>query len=87
MSRTHSFTVVLEETLREEDAKPVLEALAMVKGVQSVQQNEASASADFVAEGRAMSLWVNLFYSFMHSAVRADKRKKLKKLLEELENE
>lgn len=52
--RVHSFTVVLREDTREDDAKCVADAIRMIKGVLSVKQN-VSGLRDHVAYQRARS--------------------------------
>lgn len=35
--RFHAFTVVLDRDIREDDAEPIVAAIKMIKGVQSVE--------------------------------------------------
>lgn len=50
--RIHSLTVVLESTIREDDAEAIIQAIKMVKGVLSVSSNVADAES-YMAEERA----------------------------------
>ena len=50
--RYHSLTVVLEKDIREDDAKPILEAIRMIKGVLTVQ-GDISNPSSLMAEERA----------------------------------
>jgi hypothetical protein len=50
--RIHSFTVVLDENIRDDDVQPVIDAIKMIKHVLSVTSHVADAEA-YMAESRA----------------------------------
>lgn len=50
--RLHSLTVVLERDIRDDDAEPILAAIRMIRGVQSVTGQVADIDSH-IAESRA----------------------------------
>lgn len=50
--RLNALTVVLDHDIRDDDAEPLITAITMIRGVQSVTPHVAS-SADHVAYSRA----------------------------------
>ena len=52
--RVHSLTVVLKRDLRDDDAAPLIEAIRLLKGVQSVSTH-VSDPVSHMAEDRARS--------------------------------
>jgi cell division protein FtsX len=50
--RIHSFTVVLDHDLREDDAKPIVDAIKQLRGVVSVEMAVAGIGTQ-MAEARA----------------------------------
>lgn len=52
--RIHSFTVVLEQTMRDDDAEQIRDAIKMVRGVLTVQENISDGS-EFAAKYRLVS--------------------------------
>ncbi|WP_420106868.1 hypothetical protein [Herbaspirillum huttiense] len=63
--RIHSFTVVLDENMREEDAEAIANAIRLMRGILSVESN-VSDPGQFVAEARVRrelgdKLWEVLF--------------------------
>ncbi len=52
--RINTITVVLTENVRDDDAECILNALRMVKGVQSAKGNVADSEA-YMAESRALA--------------------------------
>lgn len=63
--RIHSFTVVLDENMREEDAEAIANAIRLMRGILSVESN-VSDPGQFVAETRVRSelgdkLWEVLY--------------------------
>ena len=48
--RWNGFIVTLDRDIREDDAQPILDALRMVKGVQTVQPSVSSPGAAAIAE-------------------------------------
>ncbi|MAF04398.1 hypothetical protein [Herbaspirillum sp.] len=63
--RIHSFTVVLDEDIREDDAVAVAKAILLIRGVLGVESN-VSDPGQYVAEARVRrdlgdKLWAVLF--------------------------
>lgn len=50
--RFHSLTVVLVADMRDDDATPIIEAIAQLRGVLSVEGNVANSLESHVAEQR-----------------------------------
>jgi hypothetical protein len=50
-NRIHSFTVVLDENMREEDAEAIANAIRLMRGILRVESN-VSDPGQFVAEAR-----------------------------------
>lgn len=54
--RIHSITVVLEHDMRDDDIEPLLDAIRMLRHVQSVTPNVADYTSH-MAEQRALEAW------------------------------
>lgn len=59
--RVHSLTVTLDHTYKDEDAKSIMDAIRMIKGVSEVQPIIATAETYFAVENARAQLATKLF--------------------------